>query len=73
MALADVEGARIHLKQLTISHQIASLESLQEILVRHYTRQLLHEMYKVHVKNYALGFLLRLCNSESFSSSISHS
>lgn len=56
MALADVEGARIHLKQLTISHQIASLESLQEILVRHYTRQLLHEMYKVHVKNYALGF-----------------
>ncbi|VVA31867.1 PREDICTED: vacuolar [Prunus dulcis] len=47
MALADVEGARIHLKQLTIAHQIASLESLQEILVRHYTRQLLHEMYKV--------------------------
>ncbi|XP_070683489.1 intermembrane lipid transfer protein VPS13-like [Malus domestica] len=46
-ALADVEGARIHLKQLTITHQIASLESLQEILVRHYTRQLLHEMYKV--------------------------
>nr|XP_011467498.1 PREDICTED: uncharacterized protein LOC101298156 [Fragaria vesca subsp. vesca] len=47
MALADVEGARIHLKQLTIAHQIASLESLQEILLRHYTRQLLHEMYKV--------------------------
>ncbi|KAM1717129.1 hypothetical protein COP2_025269 [Malus domestica] len=47
MALADVEGARIHLKQLTITHQIASSESLQEILVRHYTRQLLHEMYKV--------------------------
>ncbi|XP_062008854.1 uncharacterized protein LOC133725578 isoform X1 [Rosa rugosa] len=47
MALADVEGARIHLKQLTIAHQIASLESLQEILMRHYTRQLLHEMYKV--------------------------
>ncbi|XP_050382411.1 uncharacterized protein LOC126799284 isoform X2 [Argentina anserina] len=47
MALADVEGARIHLKQLTIAHQLASVESLQEILMRHYTRQLLHEMYKV--------------------------
>ncbi|KAK9079002.1 hypothetical protein SSX86_000671 [Deinandra increscens subsp. villosa] len=47
MALADVEGARIHLRQLTISHQMASLESIREILTIHYTRQLLHEMYKV--------------------------
>ncbi|XVE86346.1 hypothetical protein DITRI_Ditri18aG0027900 [Diplodiscus trichospermus] len=47
MALADVEGARIHLKKLSIMHQMASWESIQEILVRHYTRQLLHEMYKV--------------------------
>ncbi|XP_071697656.1 intermembrane lipid transfer protein VPS13 [Rutidosis leptorrhynchoides] len=47
MALADVEGARIHLRQLTISHQLASLESIREILIIHYTRQLLHEMYKV--------------------------
>ncbi|ESR43047.1 hypothetical protein CICLE_v100108862mg, partial [Citrus x clementina] len=47
MALADVEGARIHLKQLTIAHQMASWESIQEILKRHYTRQFLHEMYKV--------------------------
>ncbi|KAK6259268.1 hypothetical protein SCA6_013742 [Theobroma cacao] len=47
MALADVEGARIHLKQLSIMHQMASWESIQEILIRHYTRQLLHEMYKV--------------------------
>lgn len=63
MALADVEGARIHLKQLTITHQIASSESLQEILVRHYTRQLLHEMYKVSMKTFLLRFL-RLGNSE---------
>lgn len=47
MALADVEGARIQLKQLTIAHHMASWESIQEIIMRHYTRQLLHEMYKV--------------------------
>lgn len=48
MALADVEGARIHLKQFRIEHQMASWESMQDILIRHYTRQLLHEMYKVN-------------------------
>uniref|UniRef100_F6I5I0 Vacuolar protein sorting-associated protein 13 VPS13 adaptor binding domain-containing protein n=1 Tax=Vitis vinifera TaxID=29760 RepID=F6I5I0_VITVI len=47
MALADIEGAQIYLKQLTIMHHMASLESIEEILTRHYTRQLLHEMYKV--------------------------
>ncbi|CAI0559649.1 unnamed protein product [Linum tenue] len=47
MAVADVEGARISLKQLTIAHQMASLESMRDIIVRHYTRQLLHEIYKV--------------------------
>lgn len=47
MALADVEGAQIHLRRLAISHQLASLESIREILIIHYTRQLLHEMYKV--------------------------
>ncbi|PON37049.1 Vacuolar protein sorting-associated protein [Parasponia andersonii] len=47
MALADVEGAQVHLKGLTISHHIASWESIQEIFIRHCTRQLLHEMYKV--------------------------
>ncbi|KAJ7978125.1 Vacuolar protein sorting-associated protein [Quillaja saponaria] len=47
MALADVEGARIHLRQLTIAHHMASWESIQEILIRHYIRQLIHEMYKV--------------------------
>ncbi|KAF5748859.1 putative vacuolar protein sorting-associated protein 13B-like isoform X3 [Tripterygium wilfordii] len=47
MAVADIEGARIHLKQLIITHHMASWESIQEILIRHYTWQLLHEMYKV--------------------------
>ncbi|XP_019058238.1 PREDICTED: uncharacterized protein LOC104814962 [Tarenaya hassleriana] len=47
MALADVEGARIHLKQLTIVHHMSSVESFQEILIGHYTRQILHELYKV--------------------------
>ncbi|KAL6541687.1 hypothetical protein OROGR_011173 [Orobanche gracilis] len=46
MAFADVEGAKIHFKQFVLSHQIASLDSIQEILVSHYTRQFLHEMYK---------------------------
>ncbi|KAJ1416635.1 Vacuolar protein sorting-associated protein 13, SHR-binding domain [Sesbania bispinosa] len=47
MALADVEGAQIYLKDLTIAHHMASWESIQEILVRHYNRQLLHETYKL--------------------------
>nr|XP_027100369.1 uncharacterized protein LOC113719357 isoform X2 [Coffea arabica] len=47
MALADVEGANIHLKELILSHQLASWESIQEILIRHYSRQSLHEMYKL--------------------------
>ena len=48
MAFADVEGAHIYLKQLFIAHHLASWESIQEIILRHYTRQLLHEMYKVN-------------------------
>ncbi|KAK2996364.1 hypothetical protein RJ639_025934 [Escallonia herrerae] len=47
MALADVEGAQIQFKQLVIAHQLASWESINDILIRHYTRQLFHEMYKV--------------------------
>ncbi|XP_010251472.1 PREDICTED: uncharacterized protein LOC104593388 isoform X1 [Nelumbo nucifera] len=47
MAIADVEGAPVYLRQLTITHHMASWESIQEVLIRHYTRQFLHEMYKV--------------------------
>lgn len=57
MALADVEGARIHLKELTIAHHMASWESIQEILMRHYTRQILHEMYKVTMGYLCSGFV----------------
>uniref|UniRef100_A0A7N0U003 Vacuolar protein sorting-associated protein 13 VPS13 adaptor binding domain-containing protein n=1 Tax=Kalanchoe fedtschenkoi TaxID=63787 RepID=A0A7N0U003_KALFE len=46
-ALADIEGAKIKLKQLLIEQHLASWESLQANLIRHYTRQLQHEMYKV--------------------------
>lgn len=49
MALADVEGAQVHLKQLSIAHHISSWEAVQEILVRHFSRQLLHEIYKVYM------------------------
>lgn len=57
MALADVEGARIHLKQLIIAHHMTSWESFQEILVGHYTRQILHEMYKVRTGKHQFRLL----------------
>ncbi|PIA27436.1 hypothetical protein AQUCO_07800051v1 [Aquilegia coerulea] len=47
VALADVEGAPVYLKQLTIVHHMGTSESFNEILIRHYTPQLLHEMYKI--------------------------
>ncbi|XP_057249486.1 uncharacterized protein LOC104905906 isoform X4 [Beta vulgaris subsp. vulgaris] len=47
MALADVEGAQICLRELTITHHMASWASIQEILLKHYSKQFLHEMYKV--------------------------
>lgn len=56
MALADVEGAQIHLKELVLSHQLASWESIQEIFIRHYTRQSLHEIYKVLVFGLSILF-----------------
>lgn len=59
MALADIEGAQIHLKQLVIAHQLASWESIQVILIRHYNRQFLHEMYKVcyELLTFGLGLI----------------
>lgn len=57
MALADIEGAQIHLKQVILSHQLASWESIQEILIEHYTRQFLHEMYKVNFCTHKLSSL----------------
>lgn len=47
MALVDIEGVPVHLGELSLEHLMASQDSIQDILIRHYTRQLLHEMYKV--------------------------
>lgn len=58
MALADVEGAKIHFKELVLSHQIASWDTIEEILVSHYMRQFLHEMYKVTT---SMSFLSDAC------------
>ncbi|GAV67143.1 LOW QUALITY PROTEIN: DUF1162 domain-containing protein/Chorein_N domain-containing protein [Cephalotus follicularis] len=47
MALADVEGARICLKQLTIANHMARWESIYKALIIHYTSELRRDMYKV--------------------------
>ncbi|XP_059074534.1 uncharacterized protein LOC131074913 isoform X2 [Cryptomeria japonica] len=47
MALMDVEGAPIYFRQLTLAHPLASWDAIQGMVVRHYSRQLLHEVYKV--------------------------
>ncbi|XP_078445725.1 vacuolar protein sorting-associated protein, putative (DUF1162) isoform X2 [Wolffia australiana] len=47
MSLADVEGVPIHLKELILTNFMASHESIHEIVAKHYTKQLLHEMYKI--------------------------
>ncbi|KAJ4962382.1 hypothetical protein NE237_022321 [Protea cynaroides] len=47
MALVDVEEAPVYLRQLTIMHHMASWESTLDVVVRHYSWQFLHEMYKV--------------------------
>lgn len=43
----DVEGAPIYLRQLTLAHPLASWDAIRGMVIRHYTRQLLHEVYKV--------------------------
>lgn len=47
LALMDVEGAPIYFRQLTLAHPLASWDAIQGMVIRHYTRQLLHEVYKV--------------------------
>jgi hypothetical protein len=48
MALIDVEGVPVHLGEIMVENLMASWQSIQDILVRHYSRQLLHELYKVN-------------------------
>ncbi|KAK1306903.1 hypothetical protein QJS10_CPA10g00690 [Acorus calamus] len=47
MALIDIEGVPVYLRELTLMHLMASQESIQDMIVRHYTRQLRNEIYKV--------------------------
>ncbi|KAF8712705.1 hypothetical protein HU200_028469 [Digitaria exilis] len=47
MALLDVEGVPVHLGEVMVENLMASWQSVQDILVRHYSRQILHELYKV--------------------------
>jgi hypothetical protein len=49
MALLDVEGVPVHLGEIIVENLMASWQSVQDILVRHYSRQLLHELYKVNM------------------------
>jgi hypothetical protein len=47
IALADVEAALVNLGQFSLSHPLASWDVIQGMIIRHYTRQLLQEIYKV--------------------------
>jgi len=48
MALLDVEGVPVHLGEIMVENLMASWQSVQDILLRHYSRQILHELYKVN-------------------------
>jgi hypothetical protein len=58
MALIEVEGVPVHLRELVMENLIASLDSIEDILVRHYMRQLLHEMYKARCSYASLLFFV---------------
>lgn len=47
ISLAAVEGARVRLAPLTMRHPLLDLSALQQQIMRHYTRALLNEMYKI--------------------------
>ncbi|GAB2222927.1 hypothetical protein Drorol1_Dr00017059 [Drosera rotundifolia] len=64
LALADIEGAQMSLKKLTITHHIGSWESMRDIIIKHYSKQCLHEMYKLFgsagVMGNPMGFARRV-------------
>ncbi|MCO5559154.1 hypothetical protein L7F22_012747 [Adiantum nelumboides] len=47
MALFDIEGAPVQLKELSLARPLARWDAIRGMIVRHYTRQLLHEIYKI--------------------------
>ncbi|KAL5726588.1 hypothetical protein ACHQM5_009620 [Ranunculus cassubicifolius] len=81
MALADVEGATVHLKQLRITRYMGTSKSFQEIFTKHYAPQLLHKMYKIfgsasvigNPMEFAKSLRLGVRNSLSVSRGISRS
>ncbi|GBG88353.1 hypothetical protein CBR_g47051 [Chara braunii] len=47
IALADVEGANVRLGVLKLNHNLTSWEAIRGTMTRHYTRQVLREVYKI--------------------------
>ncbi|KAH7441415.1 hypothetical protein KP509_03G037800 [Ceratopteris richardii] len=47
LALLDIEEAPVQLGQLFFAHPLARWDAIRGMVIRHYTRQLLHEIYKV--------------------------
>eukprot|EP00210_Caulerpa_lentillifera_P003740 g3573.t1 len=45
--LANVNGAHLCLKSCSLSHQLLDWKVFSEIIARHYTKSLIHEIYKV--------------------------
>lgn len=62
MAIADAEDVLMHLRQLTLAHPLASWDVIRGMITRHYTRQLLQEVYKVWGYTYILCRSLSLHN-----------
>eukprot|EP00249_Psilotum_nudum_P016244 c25743_g1_i1 orf=309-3461(-) len=66
MALVDVEGVPVHFRKLMFSHHLASWKEIKGNIARYYTRQLLHEVYKVlgsvGVFGNPMGFMRSLGN-----------
>ena len=47
MAIVDAQDAVLNLRRLTLAHPLASWDAIGGMVTRHYTRQLLQEVYKV--------------------------
>lgn len=54
MALADLEGAPVHLGPLNLEHPLASYGTLWGMVSRHYTRQVLQGVYKVRTRSFRI-------------------
>lgn len=59
MGLAAVEGARVRLGPLLMQHPLLDRSALQQQVMRHYTRALINELYKVVASADILGAPLK--------------